>query len=190
MMVTVEIRDSEIHRKGGLMGEDGNRKRQLRRYAVALIAFLVLVPGTFGIALFVGATATSVFVGGWDLFIAAWNDPEVAKSHGEILYVSLPLGALAMVAAWYMWDRLFLRSGYLNDEMVTLMDRGHMPGKAETWRKRVGYVVYALMSGLLSLKLYFEDELILALLPFAVMAYIIVHAWRDPVWKKDSNVNT
>lgn len=165
----------------------GDRKRQLRRYALALIAFLVLVPGTFGIALLVGIIATSMFVGGWDLFVAGWNDPEVAKSHEEIFYLSLALGVLAMVWAWYMWDRLFLRSGYLSTEMVALLDRGHMPGKAETWRKRVGYVVYLFIFGGLSLGLYFEGELVLALFSFAVTVYTVVHAWRSRVWKKVTN---
>lgn len=170
---------------GGMTGAVDDRKRQLRRYALALIALLVLMPGTFGIALLVGMIATSMFVGGWDLFVAGWNDPEVAKGHEEIFYLSLALGVLAMVWAWHMWDRLFLRSGYLNTEMVALMDRGHMPGKGETWRKRVGYVVYLFIFGALSLGLYFEGEIVLALMSFAVTVYIVVHAWRSPVWRKN-----
>ncbi|MBT9613881.1 MAG: hypothetical protein IV108_11530 [Burkholderiales bacterium] len=170
------------------MNEDvGDKKRQHRRYALALITFLVFLPGTFGIALLVGAIATSVFIGGWDLFISAWNDPEVAKSHEEILYISLSIGVLAMVWAWYMWDRLFLRSGYLNTEMVALMNRGHMPGKAETWRKRVGYIVYSFIFGAVSWGLYVQGELVLALIFFAVTVYTVVHAWRSRVWKKNSN---
>lgn len=168
----------------------GDRKRQLRRYAFALVAFLVFLPGTFSAALFIGAFATSMFVGGWDLFVAAWNEPDIAKSHKEILYVSLPLGVLGMAGAWYMWDKLFLRSGYLNSEMVALMDRGHMPGKAETWRKRVGYVVYFFIFGALSLGLYFEGELVLALISLAMTAYIVVHAWRSSVWKKGNKSDT
>lgn len=70
--------------------------------------------------------------------------------------------------------------------MVSLLDRGHMPGKAETWRKRVGYVVYFFIFGLLSLKLYFEGELVLALIPFAVTVYTVVHAWRSSVWRKNN----
>lgn len=166
--------------------EAGDRKRQLRRFAVALTAFFVLMPVTAGIALLLSLIAISMFVGGWDFFIAAWNDPEVAKRHDWIAYLAIALAGLAMLAAWYMWNRLFLRSGYLNDEMVALMMRGHLPGKAETWRRRVGYVVYGLIAGLLAVKLYFEDELMLALIPFAATVYTVVHAWRDPVWKRDA----
>jgi len=168
----------------GMKPEASERKRQLRRLAVALVAFFVLMPVTAGIALLLSLIAISMFVGGWDFFIAAWHDPEVAKSHDWIAYLALALAALTMVAAWYLWSRLFLRSGYLNDEMVALLKRGHLPDKAETWRRRVGYVVYGLIAGLLTVKLYFEDELMLALIPFAATVYTVVHAWRDPVWKR------
>ena len=159
------------------------RKKQLRRYALALIAFLVLIPISGGIAFLGGVITTSMFIGGWELFIAGWNDPDIAKSHDEIFYVSFPLGVLAMVGAWNIWDRFFLRSGYLNAEMVALMDRGHMPGKGETWRKRVGYVLYFFIFGLLALKLYSEGELLLALIPLALTVYTVVHAWHSGVWR-------
>mgnify|MGYP000445095972 CR=1 FL=1 len=161
-----------------------DRKKQIRRYAIALIAFLVLIPGMFSVTALLGVFATSVAIGGLDLFIAAWGDPEVAKIHVEILYVSLPLGVLGTMAAWYTWDRVFLRSGYLNAEMVALLDWGHMPGRAETWRKRVGYVLYSFIFGSLSLALYFDGDLVLALIPFAITVYTVVHAWRSSVWRK------
>ena len=161
-----------------------DRKKQIRRYAIAFISLLVLMPVVGGVVFMLSIIATSMAIGGWDLFVSGWNDPEVAGQHDEVFYISLSLAVLAMLGFWRTWDRFFLRSGYLNAEMVALLDRGHMPGRAETWRKRVGYVLYSFIPGLLSLKLYFEGEFIFSLIPLAVTVYIVVRAWRSSVWRK------
>lgn len=166
--------------------EVSNQRSQVRRFTIALITFLVLMPLTAGTSLLLSLMAISVAFGGWDFFIAAWNDPDLAKSHNWIFYSALALTALAMLTAWYLWSRLFLRSGYLNDEMVALMKRGHgeWPGNGEILRKGIGYTVYGLIAGLLAMKLYVEDEFMLAMIPFAATVYTVLHAWHDPVWAR------
>lgn len=133
---------------------------QRRRYFVSYgtLILLCLVVSVFGLA--GGVAGFFWYVGGIQAIELAFRDAAYARQFGDTwLLIGLASGVAGFFAALALWDRIFVKSGYLSPAAQQRLATNRAPTeRGERIRVSIGYVVYlAIFFGLgIPMALYAE----------------------------------
>jgi hypothetical protein len=132
-----------------------------RRYFVAYGVFFVLITLVPTVGLVLGATAVFGMYGGLDAIWRSAVDTNFSRELSQFwVPASISGGLLGFVAANALWNRIFIRSGYLSEAAVQRMRLNRAPTeRGEKIRVGIGYVLYlAIFLGLGVPMLIFGDR--------------------------------
>lgn len=125
---------------------------QRRRYYVAYGIWFLLSPIGLAIGLIAAVVLEFVIVGGVDALreggamavLRAANDPVYSQRNEHIgLPLMFVLGLGGFLLANVLWNRLFIKSGYLSKTAVRRLNMNRTPTeRGERIRVGIGYVVY------------------------------------------------
>jgi hypothetical protein len=119
-------------------------REQRRRYYVSYgtLVLLCLVVSVLGLA--GGVAGYFWYVGGTQAIEQAFRDAAYARQFGDTWFlIGLASGVAGFFAALALWDRIFVKSGYLSPAAQQRLATSRAPTeRGERMRVGIGYVVY------------------------------------------------
>lgn len=185
------------------MGEASSPAQQERRYGLAVICFFGITIAAVALGTLLVVTLLSGLlwlIGGNELLSTFWqgHPPFTQYILQQMDKLLLPLLLVGMILGflygYHLWERLFLKSGYLSAETVQrLVEKNMAPTeRMERARKAIGFILLIpLFSWMTWLFMTMESKgesewwRLVVLVPLGILAYLLYHVWREYFSRKN-----